>query len=99
MLGVELMTPRLGYNVDPLSAILNPGSGYDAANLLSAITIQSLADLGYRVNVSQADAYSLPVPSSGKLVGDQSREWGDCILKGPIYVSDENGRIIHIIGE
>ena len=99
VLGVELMTPRLGYNVDPLSAILNPGSGYDAANLLSAITIQSLADLGYRVNVSQADAYSLPAPSSGKLVGDQIREWGDCILKGPIYVSDENGRIIHIIGE
>ncbi len=66
---------------------------------LSAITIQSLADLGYRVDVSQADAYSLPDPASAKLAGAQTREWGDCILKGPIYVADENGRIVRIIEE
>ena len=66
---------------------------------LSAITIQSLSDLGYRVDVSQADAYSLPDPASAKLAGAQAREWGDCILKGPIYVADENGRIVRIIEE
>ena len=38
-----------------------------------------------------------PDPASAKLAGAQVREWGDCILKGPIYVADENGRIIHII--
>lgn len=81
VLGAELMTPRYNYDANPLSAI----------------TIQSLADLGYRVDVSQADRYSLPAPISGKLVGDQSHDWGDCSLKGPIYVSDEKGRIIHII--
>ena len=79
--GNELMTPTHSYDSNPLSAI----------------TIQSLADLGYRVDVSQADRYSLPDPISGKLVGSQNHDWGDCSLKGPIYVSDEKGRIIHII--
>ena len=41
---VELMTPTLDFGVEPLSAV----------------SIQSLADVGYRVDVSQADAYSLP---------------------------------------
>ena len=83
VLGTELMTPTHNYDANPLSAI----------------TIQSLADLGYRVDVSQADVYSLPVPISGKLVGGRGRDWGDCSLKGPIYVSDENGRIIDILRE
>ena len=30
--------------------------------VISAITIQSLADIGYRVDVTQADAYTLPSP-------------------------------------
>ena len=44
----ELMTPRIG----------------GAAHPLSAITIQSLADIGYRVDVTQADAYMVPDPST-----------------------------------
>ena len=31
---------------------------------MSAITIQSLADLGYTVDVSQADSYQLPATSA-----------------------------------
>ena len=80
--GAELMTSRYNSNV---------------ANSLSAVTIQSLADLGYRADVSQADTYSLPFPLSTKIVVSQSSDWGDCILKRPIYVSDENGRITHVI--
>ena len=45
----ELMTPRIG------EAVTHP---------LSAITIQSLADIGYRVDITQADAYTLPSTSS-----------------------------------
>ena len=45
----ELMTPRISDRV---------------AHPLSAITIQSLADIGYRVNVTQADAYMVPDPST-----------------------------------
>ena len=36
--------------------VMDPGNGY----ALSAITIQALADLGYGVDVSQADPYTLP---------------------------------------
>ena len=43
---------------------------------LSAITIQSLADLGYEVGVSRADEYSLPDPASAKLAGVQAIGWG-----------------------
>ncbi len=34
---------------------------------LSAITIQAMADIGYVVDVTQADSYTLPAPSSSKL--------------------------------
>ena len=34
---------------------------------LSAITIQAMADIGYVVDVTQADPYTLPAPSSSKL--------------------------------
>ena len=45
----ELMTPRVG------EAVSHP---------LSAITIQSMADIGYVVDVTQADAYTLPSTST-----------------------------------
>ena len=44
----ELMTPRIGGATHPLSAI----------------TIQSLADIGYRVDAAQADAYMVPDAST-----------------------------------
>ena len=47
--GTELMTP--GYN----GGVVNP---------LSAVTIRSLEDLGYGVDVSEAEPYSLPSPVS-----------------------------------
>jgi len=37
-------------------------SGVD--NLLSSVTVVALADLGYSVDYSKADAYSLPTPKS-----------------------------------
>ena len=42
--------------------IMGPGGG----PALSAITVQSLADLGYGVDVTQADAYTLPSVTAGK---------------------------------
>ena len=46
------------YHVNPLLSgeIMAPAAG----KALSAITIQSLADLGYSVDVTQADPYTLP---------------------------------------
>ena len=69
---------------------------------LSAITIQSLADLGYVVDVSRADPYKLPASiststprtSSAKPVVSHGFDLG---ALGTIYVGDEQGRISHTI--
>ena len=41
--------------------------------MLSAITLQSLADLGYSVDLSQADAYTLSAPRAAKPVAAQDQ--------------------------
>ena len=70
---------------------------------LSAITIQSLADLGYVVDVSRADPYRLPASVSTALPPTASAKpvasYGDFDLEalGTIYVGDEQGRISHTI--
>ncbi len=69
------------------------------ANPLSAVTIASLADLGYTVDLGQADSYTLPslappppsaeIRPSIQLVRDQ--------LGGPVYVVDSRGRVLGVI--
>ncbi len=71
---------------------------------LSAITIQSLADLGYVVDVSRADSYRLPtsVSTAGAPIASAKPVAGyDFGLEahGPIYVGDEHGNIIRALGE
>ena len=66
---------------------------------LSAITIQSLADLGYEVNAGLADEYRLPAPASAKPSAEHPVEWGDCVAERPVTVVDENGRVIGVVGE
>ena len=53
------------WRVPVLSGELMGRSGGAA---LSAITVQSMADLGYGVDVAQADAYTLPSAAAGKAV-------------------------------
>ena len=61
---------------------------------LSAITIQSLADLGYIVDVTQADAYTLPSPAATKLaIASEHLIPINCLLTEPIGVIDEYKRI------
>ena len=66
---------------------------------LSAITIQSLTDLGYTVDVSLAEPFRLPgaapVPDAVKPVS--KIDYGDDILRGPIIVVDRNGRVVRVI--
>ena len=57
---------------------------------LSAITIQSLSDLGYIVDVTQADAYTLPSPASAKMaIASEHLIPINCLLTEPIGVIDE----------
>ena len=57
---------------------------------LSAITIQSLSDLGYIVNVGQADPYTLPSPAAAKLaIASEHLVPINCIIIEPIGEIDE----------
>ena len=85
VLGNELMTPYQDVGiVDPLSAI----------------TIQSLADLGYKVDVSIAEQFTLPGTTGADIVAPRRKiAYGEDILRGPIVVVDRRGRIVRVIPE
>ena len=79
------------------------------AGALSAITVQSLADLGYGVDVTQADPYvvrsttaSGKIALAGSAIPDVDAEpmltCGVDLITEPIYVVDPQGRIIRTIG-
>ena len=82
VLGDEIMSPFVSGSVEPLSAI----------------TVQSLADLGYSVDVSQADPYRLPPRGSltRRAPGRRIHLEND-IRSGPVRVVDTNGRVVRII--
>ena len=48
--------------------LMRPGGG----SSLSAITVQSLADLGYGVDVTQADAYTVPGAAAAQAIATQA---------------------------
>ncbi len=82
LFGFELMTP-----------IINNGP-----NPLSAISIQSLADVGYRVDLGPADPYSrvftaaAPALEKGPVI-----DLRDDIRRGPIFEVDDQGRVVRVI--
>ena len=78
----ELMTPRLDVGSNPLSAI----------------SIQSLADVGYRVDVGQADPYSrvFTAPALALKRGPVIDLRGDT-RRGPIVEVDQRGRVLRVI--
>ncbi len=71
--------------------LMSPGAG----SALSAVTVQSLADLGYVVDVSRADPYRLP--GSAKAVAGPGLDLHDDILHGPTGVADEDGHVVRVI--
>ena len=79
--------------------IMAPGGG----SLLTAITIQTLADLGYEVDVTKADPYTLPIAAQGDARGDVEVESADAevladdVIKVPVVVVDRDGKVVRII--
>ena len=65
---------------------------------LSAITIQSLADLGYTVDVQLADKYQLPSAQGAAADVAEERPVVDDVLVGTVLIVDENGRVVRRIG-
>ena len=72
---------------------------------LSAITIQALANLGYTVDVTQADPYTLPdaaAKASAKIAAPHTHVqshllWGIGQEQEPIYVVDQQGHIVRTL--
>ena len=66
------------------------------SNPMSTVTIQSLLDMGYEVDVSQADPYTLGDPNSAP--NSETKIYlMDDILRMPIKMVDKNGRIIKVV--
>ena len=78
----ELMTPLLNLGGNPLSAA----------------TIQSLADMGYTVDVSLAEPFQLPGVAAAARDQEVSKiEYGDDVRRGPIVVFGRDGRVVRVI--
>ena len=73
-------------------------------SLLTAITLQALADLGHVVDVSKADPYTLPGQVQGDAQGAAARveaaiaeSFADDVIEGPVVVVDKNGKVVRVI--
>lgn len=66
-------------------------------NPLSAITVQSLADMGYSVNLAAADAYALPATPLRSLRTGSLHLVND-VLVGPVFTVDRQGTITRVPG-
>ncbi len=78
------------FDTELMTGFLNSG-----ANPLSVATTASMGDLGYRVNYAASDAYVLSL--SLRAGPSRVRPLGDDILRWPIAVVDEVGRVTQLI--
>jgi hypothetical protein len=83
----ELMTGFVTKPIPGFTGVLNP---------FSLVSIQSLADLGYQVNASAADSYSVPGTSALRSIFSSSEtqapEWERAVT--PAFATDRQGRLI-----
>ena len=102
--GAKVPVEGIGHWKSPVldGEIMNSRArGIISGRSLSAITIQALADLGWVVDVTQADPYTLPLATakaSAKVAAPATHvqpEWscGTGQVREPIYVVDEQGNI------
>ena len=81
-----------------VTELMTPSVRVGGSSPLSAITIQSLADLGYSVDTTAADPYRLPDADAARDI-DPGRliPYGDDIWRGPVVIVDPDGRIVRVI--
>jgi len=71
--------------------------------LVTAITLQALADLGHEVDLSKADPYTLPgqvqpdVGGGADAVGPDAETLANDVVEGPLVVVDKNGKVVRVI--
>jgi Leishmanolysin/Bacterial Ig-like domain (group 2) len=79
------------FDPEIMTGFLNAGP-----NPLSVVTIASLTDLGYTVDVNQADPFTLN-PSLRRAGPREGRHMVNDIISDPIRLMDLNGRIVGVI--
>ena len=79
------------FDPEVMTGFLNAG-----VNPLSAVTVESLADMGYTVDASGADAFTLD-PTFRAAGARRGREMVNDIISDPIRRIDANGRIVGVI--
>ncbi|WP_419858165.1 Ig-like domain-containing protein [Candidatus Palauibacter irciniicola] len=78
--------------------LMTPFQHLGVADPLSAITLRSLADLGYEVDPTPADPYRLPSPDLARAIEAAPKiPYGDDIWRGPLIFADPDGRITRVI--
>ena len=83
--GTELMAPWLDKHV---------------ADPLSAITIQSLAVIGYTVNLEEADRFIVSAPPNASASAGEGRnaiDLSDDVVTGPAVFYDRHGRVVRVV--
>ena len=86
--------------------MMTPSLVLGRANPVSAITLQSFADMGYKIDASEAQAYRVPstarvadIAAGAETQGTEILGYGDDIERGPITVVDIDGKVVKVIGE
>jgi hypothetical protein len=64
---------------------------------LSRLTLRSLQDLGYSVDLSEADPFTIPPPSLSTLLTQPRGGVVDDIAKATISIVDNRGRVVRVI--
>ena len=83
VMGDEVMTP-----------VFAAGGG----NPASAVTLASLVDLGYSVDLKAADAYTLPTQAAQSSGAERPAvNVADDVLIGPVALIDHRGRVVRIL--
>jgi len=77
--------------------LMRPLNRLGVRETLSAITIRSLADLGYMVDASLAEPYTLPGVGAADEKPGRVVDLGDDVLRGPVQVVDSEGRVVRVL--
>lgn len=77
--------------------LMRPLNRLGVPETFSSITIQSIADLGYIVDVSLAEPYTLPGAGAADAKPGRVVDLGDDVLRGPVQVFDPGGRLVRVL--
>ena len=78
--------------------LMRPLNRLGVPEAFSAITIQSMADLGYVVDVDRAEPYTLPGgQADGRRAPGHEVHLGDDVLTGPTKIVYSAGRVVRVL--